>query len=78
MKYEFIKDKNEIVQADWHYSYDGGGYTAVIPEEGPVEEDMIGKPAHEASMAWEYFMKPAPPVSAPKYDGSCSDPSLVD
>lgn len=58
VEYEFIKDKNEIVQADWQYSYDIGGFPMVIPEEALVREDMIGKPAHEAAVAWEYFMKP--------------------
>ena len=58
MKREFIKDKNEIVQKDWYYSYDDGGITGVIPKNAPVEPDMIGKPAHEAALAWEYFMKP--------------------
>jgi len=70
MKREFIKDKNEIVQKDWHYAYYGGGFPMIIPEEAPVQKDMIGKPAHEASMAWGYFMKPVAKFTVPEYNGS--------
>lgn len=58
MDYEFIKDRNEIVQEDWKYSYDGGGFPMIIPEEGPVRPEMVGLPAFKASLAWEYFLKP--------------------
>jgi len=56
--YVFITNRNEIVQENWRYSYDGGGFPMIIPEEKPVTSDMVGKPAHESCTAWEYFLKP--------------------
>lgn len=54
----YITDRTEVVQSDWLYSYDGGGFIMIIPEIAPVNPDMVGKPAHRAAYAWEYFLKP--------------------
>lgn len=55
--FTWLKNRNEIVQANWFYCYDGGGFTGIIPEFAPVQPEMVGKKAKDAC-AWEYFLKP--------------------
>lgn len=57
-RYFKLKNKEAIVQDTWKYSYDSGGFPMVIPIEDFVTDDMVGKPAYKACLAWEYFLVP--------------------
>jgi hypothetical protein len=58
--YAPITDRDEIVQADWCYSYDLGFFDSPTNPDMRVWTDAVGKPARTASSAWECFYKPKP------------------
>lgn len=55
--YQAITDPNEIVEFDWIYNYDVWDNPSLNPN-WRVELYMVGKPAKDATCAWQYFEKP--------------------
>jgi len=56
---EYSKPLEMVVEADWEYSFDGGGITGVIPDNQKVLPEWVGKTVKETGVsAWEYFRVP--------------------
>jgi hypothetical protein len=58
--YTPIESGDEIVQADWCYSYDLGFFDSPSDPDMRVWPEAVGKRARDAVSAWEFFYKPIP------------------